>query len=442
MLHLRLQLSAEMMGAVMMKAGKYIFIFIRVAMLSMKDILLVDDNRTMLLVWERILSKRGYNVITARDGFDALAVLDEHPHIQFVLSDWMMPNMDGIALCSHLKSANYARYIFFVLLSGKNDQTSIIEGINAGADDFVVKDTDINELDARVKAGFRTLALHNEVIEKNQKLDSAYATMKKDLESAGELIRRLLPTKRKFSGVELSYVSIPSAQIGGDMLGYMQLDEEHVAFYLFDVAGHGVSSALMSFSVQQSISVNTGKDSIVKSAITELPYYRITPPHIVIQRLNDIYLTDDQNSLYFTMIYAVLNQKTGKLSFSVAGHPPLVWLHNNGGDAEFVGQDSFVVGAFDFAEFNTSHIQLEPGDKVWLYSDGLTEAEQGTLQFSEKGLKKAIMDFQHHPTMNQTKLLVSRVQDWQQCDQFDDDVSVLAVEWTGYLEGKTPCDTK
>jgi len=105
----------------------------------MKNILLVDDNRTMLLVWKQILIKRGYHVITAMDGIEALARLAEYPQIQFVLSDWMMPNMNGIELCRRLKSADYGRYIFFVLLSGKDDQHSIIEGINAGADDFLLK---------------------------------------------------------------------------------------------------------------------------------------------------------------------------------------------------------------------------------------------------------------------------------------------------------------
>jgi len=408
----------------------------------MKNILLVDDNRTMLLVWKQILTKRGYKVITASDGGQALIKLKENPHIQFVLSDWMMPEMDGIELCKHLKATGYDKYIFFVLLSGKNDQNSIIEGINAGADDFIVKDTHVDELDARVKAGFRTLALHNEVIDKNTKLDSAYAMIKKDLEAAGDLVKKLLPTKRNFNGVELSYVSIPSAQVGGDMLGYMQLDEEHVAFYLLDVAGHGVSSALMSFSVQQSITSSSEKGSLVKTAIDEAPFYRISEPHEVIKQLNDIYLSDEQSLLYFTMVYSVLNVKTGRLSFSVAGHPPLVWLHNQIGDAEFIGQDSFVVGAFDFVDFKTSHIQLEPGDKVWIYSDGLTEAEKGTRQFSEEGLRKAVIDFQDHPTVVQTDLLVNRVRDWQKSEQFDDDVSVLAVEWTGYLEGNKTCNTK
>ncbi|WP_261857133.1 fused response regulator/phosphatase [Photobacterium sanguinicancri] len=408
----------------------------------MNDILVVDDNRTMLIFMERVLTKRGFTVTTANDGAQALAVLEECPQIQFVLSDWMMPEMDGIELCSRLKSGSYSRYIFFVLLSGKDDQDSIINGINAGADDFVVKDTHVDEIAARVKAGFRTLGLHNQITAKNDELDSAYAIMKKDLESAGDLLKRLLPAERKLSGVEISYVSLPSAQIGGDMLGYMQLDEENVGFYLLDVAGHGVSSALMSFSVQQSIAVNSGKGSIVKSPTEETPFYQINSPDSVLKHLNDQYLSDDHNLLYFTMVYSVLNVKTGVLEFAIAGHPPLVWLHAATGKAEFIGQDSFVVGAFDFVEYQTAKVQLEPGDKIWIYSDGITEAEKGSEQFTEERLRQTVMDIKHHPTTVQTDMLVNRVRDWQRSEQFDDDVSVLVVEWTGYSEGEQSCNTK
>lgn len=407
----------------------------------MRDILLVDDNLSMLTLIEQRLKRRGYHVTVASDGISALELLHQNPHIQFVLSDWLMPGMSGIDLCQCLKSSNYSRYIFFVLLSGNDDQESIINGINAGADDFVAKETHIDELDARIKAGFRTLALHNEVLEKNTQLDTAYATIKQDLETAADLLKRLLPSEKKLTGVELNYVSIPSAQIGGDMLGYMQLDEEHVAFYLLDVSGHGVPSALMSFSVYQSLTVDKGMGTLTKMPLSDAPFYEVTPPHEVLSQLNTMYQSNDENLLYFTMVYAVLNVKTGILSYSCAGHPPPVWQHCSSKQAELIGQDSFVVGVFDFVEYETINIQLEKGDRIWVYSDGITEAEQGEQQFSEEGFKDAVMELEHHPTSIQTDMLVNRVKSWQQSDNFEDDVSVLVVEWKGFPEGEKRCNT-
>lgn len=405
----------------------------------MKEILLVDDNRTMLIYMSAVLKKRGYQVTTATSGEEALTVL-ENTSIQFVLSDWIMPGMNGVTLCKTLKAPSYGRHIFFVLLSANNDKESIVNGIDAGADDFVDKETSVDELDARIRAGFRNLALHNELEAKNNELDKAYDTIKKDLDSASDLIHHLLPKNKTFSCVELSYISIPSAQIGGDMLGYMQLDPNHVAFYLLDVAGHGVSSALMSFSVQQSLSVVSGSASIVSKQTPD--GVEICAPEDVIARLNEIYLSGENNMLYFTMIYAVLNTQTGLMSYCCAGHPPLVWYHSQHGNAELIGHDNFVVGAFDFVEYQSSIVQLEPGDKIWFYSDGITEAEMGTKQFSEEGLKKTIEAVKRYPTQQQTELVVKTVRDWQKSECFDDDVSVLVAEWKGSIEGDNQCDMR
>ncbi|OLQ93504.1 regulator [Vibrio panuliri] len=406
----------------------------------MKEILLVDDSRTILIYMGSVLKSKGFKVFTATSGEEALRVLAEQDSIQFVLSDWLMPGMSGIELCQTLKNREFGRYIFFVLLSSKNDQESIVTGIDAGADDFIDKKTSVEELEARVRAGFRTLALHNEVVLKNQELDTAYETIKRDLDSAGDLIKQILPKQKHFPALELSYVSIPSAQIGGDMLGYMQLDESNVAFYLIDVAGHGVSSALMSFSVQQSLS-NVSTDASILLRETEQGK-QIVPPEKVVEKLNQIYASASSNMLYFTMIYAVLNTQTGVLSYCCAGHPPLVWYREIDTTAELIGHDNFVVGAFEDIEYQSESIQLQAGDRIWFYSDGITEADNGTGQFSEDGLRELISNLNQYPTQQQTSVLVKSVQDWRQTDSFDDDVSILVAEWKGSNKGENVCDMK
>ncbi|MCL1140592.1 PP2C family protein-serine/threonine phosphatase [Shewanella pneumatophori] len=397
-----------------------------------KEILLVEDNKVMQLLMTNKLSSRGYQVVTALNGVEALAQLEKHPSIQLVLSDWMMPELNGIELCFHLKSPDYGRYIFFVLLSGRDDDDSIVEGINAGADDFVAKETNINELDARLKAGFRTLELHNQLVAKNIELDRAYATIHQDLDSANALIQRMLPSQTTFPGVELHYTHVPSAQIGGDMLGCMQLDEEHVAVYLFDVAGHGVASALMSFAIQQSISANSGTHSNVKRKKDTDPFYILRDPSEVLSRLNQSYLSQDNNNLYFTMVYAVLNIRNGTLSYASAGHPPMIWLQTNKQSSQFIEQDSFVAGMFDFASYKTEQVQLNHGDRLFLYSDGITEAESANKQqYSEVGLKQLVQELAHKPANAQTETIVNIVKNWCGIEQFDDDISLLTFEWKG-----------
>ncbi|WP_220768257.1 PP2C family protein-serine/threonine phosphatase [Shewanella sp. MBTL60-007] len=397
-----------------------------------KEILLVEDNKVMQLLMTKMLSSRGYRVISASNGIDALAQLDKHPSIQLVLSDWMMPGLNGIELCYRLKSPEYGRYIFFVLLSGRDDKESIVEGINAGADDFVAKDTNINELDARLKAGIRNLELHNQLITKNIELDRAYATIREDLESANLLIRRMLPSQTSFQGVELHYTHIPSTQIGGDMLGCMQLDEDHIAIYLFDVSGHGVTSALMSFAIQQSISSNSTSNSNVKRRKETDPFYSLRDPSEVLARLNRSYINQGNNNLYFTMVYAVLNTKSGLLNYAFAGHPPMIWLQKQQRQCHFIQQESFVAGMFDFADYQTEQVQLNSGDRIYLYSDGITEAESSdSQQYSEQGLKQLVQELAEQPVVKQTDTIVEVLKSWSGTTQFNDDISLLVFEWNG-----------
>lgn len=164
----------------------------------MKPILLVDDSKTVLLYISSALEKQGYEVVAVEDGRAALEVLTHRPDIQFVLSDLMMPGINGIELCRQLKSKVSERYIFFVLLSSRNDQSSIVKGIDAGADDFVDKKTSVEELQARIRAGFRTLELHNKLVERNKELDAAYQTIHQDLQSASHLMEQLLLLNQLF----------------------------------------------------------------------------------------------------------------------------------------------------------------------------------------------------------------------------------------------------
>ncbi|MCG9659560.1 PP2C family protein-serine/threonine phosphatase [Vibrio mediterranei] len=392
-----------------------------------KRVLLVEDEKAMQIRLSALLNKRGYEVIIASDGVRALELLDQYTDIQLVLSDWLMPNMDGIELCKQVKSGCFARYMFFVLLSSQDDQASIIHGMNAGADDFIAKNTSVDELDARIKAGFRNLALHNQLATKNDELNSAYARVHQELMLANELLSQLLPTKTHYTNVELSYVSMPSTEIGGDTLGCIELDENYLAFYIIDVSGHGVASALLSFSVHQTLSIFEGVNSVVMDNTRDTPAIR--SPADVLFQLNEIYCQAETHQLYFSMIYAVLNQLTGEVDLAFSGHPPLVWYQAKEQQVKLIGADGFVVGMFDFASYESMRINLSKGDELWLYTDGITEAKQNNELFGENRLCQAVSDLAANSFSCKAKLLVNEIKQWQSDKDFADDVSLIGIKW-------------
>lgn len=395
----------------------------------MKPILLVDDSKTVLLYMTSALQKQGYEVVAVEDGESALEVLTHRKDIQFVLSDLMMPGLSGIDLCRVLKSAAFERYIFFVLLSSRNDQGSIVKGIDAGADDFVDKKTSVEELQARIRAGFRTLDLHNMLLARNQELDIAYQTIRQDLESAGDLMRQLLPVELQIGATKLSYSYLPCSQLGGDMLGYAALDEQHVAFYVFDVSGHGVSSALMSFSIQKTLSRSCGPESVTTDLVEG--EYVVSEPNVVVERLNLRYQQTPDSQLYFTIVYAVLNTQTGKLRYCTAGHPKFLWRHQSEATIDMVGDENFIVGALAPMQYKDGEITLEPNDSIWCFSDGVVEARYDNELFSVNRLIANVQSVSGLPFEAQVSSVVESIKRWQVKEELDDDLTLLQLQWSG-----------
>jgi len=136
------------------------------------NILIVDDNQATLHLHELNLKKWGHTIFLAENGAQALKKLDSQP-IDLVLSDWIMPEMDGIELCRTVRDTDYKRYIYFIITSAEKDQQKIIEALKAKADDYIAKPVDYEELQVRIEIGARIIGLE-------RKLKSNYATIEKN----------------------------------------------------------------------------------------------------------------------------------------------------------------------------------------------------------------------------------------------------------------------
>jgi len=120
-------------------------------------ILIVDDDEIALSMLENVLTEAGYEVELANNGREALTLL-ENESIRLVISDWEMPELNGLELCQAIRN-EYSRYIYIILLTSHNSKEDIITGLSIGADDFISKPFDPEELTVRVRAGERILSL-------------------------------------------------------------------------------------------------------------------------------------------------------------------------------------------------------------------------------------------------------------------------------------------
>lgn len=386
------------------------------------DILIVEDARDQRMMLTVVLKKQGHRVFEASDGYEAIKILESHPNIRIVISDWMMPNMDGIELCEAIRKSHIGYYVYFMLLTGKSDREAMLEGINRGADDFINKPVDFDELNARLNAGIR-------IIELKAALENKIDTIEKDLASAADTQARLLSEPAKIQHVDFNWYFKPSRFLGGDMFGYQALDGENLCFYQLDVAGHGIPSALFSFSLNN-ILREDGSGSVVKESFNEPPFYRVRKPDEVLVRLNEQFQAKPEAMLYFTIAYGIINSRTGSVTISQAGHPPPLWLKSGSKCVETVSNGGVPIGMMPGMTYENITIQLQPGDRLFLYSDGVTESENDAAEmFGEKRLESLLESTFDSSLETMISLVEQEIIGWTGADVFEDDVTYLVLEW-------------
>lgn len=407
-------------------------------------ILITDDSKLIQTLLVTLLKKWGHEVLIAEDGLDAWEILQREP-IQFLISDRMMPGMDGLTLCRKIRAANFPNYIYIILLTAISSKESLVEGLEAGADDYLAKPFNAEELRVRILAGARVLQLEAELKVKNDKLNDAYKIIQRDLEGAAKMQRSLLPPHSMTIGnVYFEWLLLPVTFVAGDILNYFKLlDEQHVAFYHLDVSGHGVPSAMLSVTLAKLIANETKPNNSLHLSVTaplNLPFkdrregrgqrMQLASPDVVVSNLNKVFQADSENDMYFTMVYGTLDMLTGELQFCQAGHPSPAFLPVEG-EVRLVGEGGFPVGMLPDVSFDTYTLQLKPGDRLFLYSDGVTECSHGTSGelFGEERLVAWLTENRKLTLSELKNALEEKLLEWRGSKEFEDDVSLLALEF-------------
>ncbi|RQS72013.1 fused response regulator/phosphatase [Burkholderia sp. Bp8963] len=389
--------------------------------MAMQPILVVDDSASYRLLLRSTLGKLGFEIVEAEDGWQALQLLRAREEIAMVVCDWEMPELDGPGLCRAIREEALGRYIYMILLTARDGSEALIDGMDAGADDFLTKPVDIHELRVRLRAGLRVIALEAALAERNRHLDTAYRQMRGDLQAAAAVQTSMLPAPRlRIDGVECEWLFAPSAYLSGDMLNVKAVDDTHVMFCAIDVAGHGVQAAMLSVIVNRLLA--RGAEARGAAGLQS--------PASVVEEMNRQFLEEAVDASYFTMVYGILDTRTGEGRLTQAGHshPLLVTAE---GSASRLGSGGFPVGLLPGCEYDDVSFALRPAERLFLYSDGVTEcaAPDGEL-FGDERLREFLSARARMPLRQVLDALKSELQSWRGADQgtFDDDVSVLALE--------------
>jgi sigma-B regulation protein RsbU (phosphoserine phosphatase) len=400
-----------------------------------RTVLIVEDSRSQRILLRARLQRWGCEVIEAADGLAALTILRSH-RVPMVISDWMMPGMTGPELCRALRSApDGGPYTYVILLTAKHDKDDVAAGLSAGADDFLSKPVDEGELLARLDAGFRVIEMQERMVDQAQRiardyreLRGLYETIDRDLRAASLLQRETLPPALGTCNGSTLAVQVQSAgHVGGDLVGYFPIGETGIGVYSIDVAGHGVASSLMTVRLAQLFDPRDPRANIAFRVSRDgLPVIR--DPAEVMAELNTLFQNTGSHDLYFTMALAILDLGTGTGRICQAGHPSPALLGRSG-TVRFLGSGGPPVGLLPDSAFVSEAFQIEPGGRLLLYSDGLTEAAQADgSMVDETGLAALLADQADLSTGSLIPTLLTRLRAATGRSTFDDDLSALLVE--------------
>jgi len=328
---------------------------------SKGDILIVDDTPANLRLLSQMLAEQGYQVRPVPDGPLALAAVQAKPP-DLILLDIKMPGMSGYEVCEHLKIEDKTCNIPIIFISALDAIQDKVRAFTAGGVDYVTKPLQVEEVLARVETH---LALRN----LQKKLQAANRKMAQELALAGEIQISFLPSRLpNIPGWQMTSILRPAREMSGDFYDFIHLPNGHLGILVADVSDKGAGAALyMALSWP-----------LIRTYAMEYP----AQPETVLSIVNRRIMNDTCSCQFVTVFYSILNPDTGRLVYCNAGHwPPYLFSARDKGSIKKLSTTGISVGLFADGNFKQGVVQIDPGDVLVLYTDGITEAQNAQGDF-------------------------------------------------------------
>jgi sigma-B regulation protein RsbU (phosphoserine phosphatase) len=385
-------------------------------------VLIVDDEPDLELLirqrFRREMRTGTYEFLFARNGAEALDIVRADPDIELVLSDINMPVMDGLTLLGRLRAIQPTPGL--VIVSAYGDMPNIRAAMNQGASDFLTKPIDFNDFEVTIRKTVEQVRRGRAAAADRERL----LTLQSDLRTAAQIQRSFLPSAlppfvaRPDFAVHAAM--LPAREVGGDFYDYFLLDEGRLGLVVGDVSGKGIPAALF---------------MVVSRTLLRAAAQQEPDPGACLAQVNRQLLDSSSAALFVTLFYAVLEAATGELRYSNGGHTPPLLLRPGEAPQVLPGR-GFVVGALEEANYETKQIRLAPGAGLFLYSDGVTEARNGSGDlFGAERLRLALEQAGDAEPEKLVRAVLEAVHGFVSGAVPSDDVTALALRFQGEREG-------
>ena len=375
-------------------------------------ILVVDDEPDLEpLILQRMRRKirsGAYSFEFAHNGVEALEALREHQDIDMVVSDINMPQMDGLTLLEQIPKVDPD--IRSIIISAYGDMKNIRTAMNRGAFDFVTKPLDFEDLQVTIDRTLRHLEEWRDALQSRDKL----VALQNELDVASSTQQSILPKVFPQSADYQVFAHMePARNVGGDFYDVIRLDRGHLGLAIADVSDKGVPAALFMMSSRtllKGAAIGTGD------------------PGEALQEVNDLLYEENETMMFVTVLYSVYNPETGRLTYSNGGHDAPMLIRPDGSSELLPLTGGVALGVAPDFKFPSQTVQLEPGDTIMLYTDGVTEAmDENGEQFGVERMHEVFAGNPPENSQQAAEAMFQAVRDFVGDTPQSDDITCLVL---------------
>lgn len=376
-------------------------------------ILVVDDDQINIKILQIQLEAKGYVVLTATSGSEALELITTDPP-DLVLLDIQMPRMDGFEVCRRIRADKSTRFVPVVMVTALKDTADRIQSIQAGADDFISKPFDGHEIVARVGSLLRIKQYRDE-------LEAHNARLQAELEMARQVQEILMPQNGivDLAGFRIASHSTPEIEVGGDFFDFWEIQPGRLGLFISDVMGHGVSAALVAV--------------FMKTVVGEIRDRMESDPGQLLTTLNTRFnnTISSQMFMFATAFYAVIDLRNEQISCANAGHPYPLLIHRHRGTCEFLSQGiaGKGLGLLANSNYETVDYDFNHRSRMLLYTDGAYEARNPEKEeFGIRRLEETAVQETDETGAELVNRLLDSIEKFRSGIPTDDDLTFVAVD--------------
>jgi len=391
-------------------------------------ILLAQQETAAAQAIYQVLRDEGYHILRAANLPETERLLQQFPDLLLLDSD--LDDLHQTNSWSELAFQCQQDSISCLTYSSRVQDYGINESAPSWVADTISRPDNAQEVLFKVAAQLTIRRLTYEAELANKQLLKKQQQLEEYQRSAAEIQKSLLPTNLPdIVNLQVAWRLVPCEMVGGDLFNVVRLTEDTVLAYVLDVSGHGISSAMVTVSVYQSLSPHAGR--IVRRPLDRPPYFRLLSPAEVLQQLEQEYPLERFGKL-FTISYLLINTRTGRVRYSSAGHPPPLLIRSDGSCQALCAGGS-IIGTGCSGPFEEEEVLLHRGDRLFLYSDGITEhSNYQDQQFGQERLLRKLAANRKRALEPACDNLIEALKSHGQNMIFKDDVTLIGIEYLNH----------